>query len=59
MAKNLTSIPENAKSKAADKEKERYPVQVVGTDEKMKTVTEKEVEAAVKEINPDENSMES
>lgn len=59
MEKILTSIPENAKSKAEDKIKERYPVQIVASDEKKKAVSEKEVEAAVEGLNPDENSMES
>lgn len=36
--------------------KEKYPVQQVGREKNGK-ITEKVVEAAVKEINPDKNSL--
>lgn len=56
MDQEITKITENAESKALDREKEKYPVQQVATEY---PITEKEVECAVTEINPDKNSMES
>lgn len=56
MDKEFTKIPENAESKAIDREKEKYPVQQIATEVH---ITEKEVECAVEELNPDKNSMES
>ena len=54
MDKDLNKIPENAESKALDREKEEYPVQ-------HGAVTyprgEKEVKDAVKELNPDTDSL--
>lgn len=55
MEKELINIPENAKSKEADRKKERYPVQMVETEGK---ITPKKVKDAVLEINPDMSSME-
>lgn len=54
MTKQLINIPEKAKSKEADKENERYPVQIVKTG---KRITVKNVKDAVTEINPDISSM--
>ena len=56
MATRLPKIKEKAKTEALvlDHKDERYPVQQVGTDGK---VTKKEVKEAVKEINPDLNSL--
>lgn len=56
MDKEFTKIPENAESKAIDREKEKYPVQQIATEVHT---TEKEVECAVEELNPDKNSLES
>ncbi|CAK7031621.1 MAG: hypothetical protein PARBA_03871 [Parabacteroides sp.] len=56
MNKDQTRIPENAESKAEEREKEKYPVQQVSV---VMPITDKEVKDAVKEINPDKNSMDS
>ena len=50
MNKNFAKIPENAESKAVDREKEEYPVQQVAV---TYPIGEKEVKDAVKELNPD------
>ena len=47
-------IPENAESKASDREKEEYPVQQVAV---TYPIGEKEVKDAVKELNPDTDSL--
>ncbi|WP_199652985.1 hypothetical protein [Parabacteroides sp. AM08-6] len=54
MDKELTKIPESAESKVLDKEREKYPVQQVSV---TLPITDKEVESAVKEINPDADSL--
>lgn len=56
MATKLPKIKEKAKTEALvlDHKEDRYPVQQVVTDGK---VTKKEVKDAVKEINPDLNSL--
>lgn len=56
MATKLPKIKEKAKTEALvlDHKEDRYPVQLVATDGK---VTKKEVKDAVKEINPDLNSL--
>lgn len=54
MDKDLNKIPENAESKALDREKEEYPVQQVGV---TYPIGDKEVKDAVKELNPDTNSL--
>ena len=56
MTTKLPKIKEKAKTEALvlDHKDERYPVQQVATDGK---VTKKEVKEAVKEINPDLNSL--
>ena len=53
MNKDFAKIPENAESKAVDREKEEYPVQVAVTY----PIGEKEVKDAVKELNPDTDSL--
>lgn len=52
MEKDLNKIPENAESKALDREKEKYPVQQIPVTD---PITEKEVDDAVKEMNPDKS----
>ena len=54
MNKNFAKIPENAESKAVDREKEEYPVQQVAV---TYPIGEKEVKDAVKELNPDTDSL--
>lgn len=54
MDKDLNKIPENAESKALDREKEEYPVQQVAV---TYPISDKEVKDAVKELNPDTNSL--
>lgn len=54
MDKELTKIPENAASKAEDRKREKYPVQQVAV---TYPITEQEVDSAVKEINPDMDSL--
>lgn len=54
MDKEFTKIPENAESKAEDRKREKYPVQQVAVTE---PITEKEVKSAVREINPDTESL--
>ena len=54
MDKDLNKIPENAESKALDREKEEYPVQQVAV---TYPIGDKEVKDAVKELNPDTNSL--
>lgn len=56
MTTKLPKIKEKAKTEALvlDHKEDRYPVQQVATDGK---VTKKEVKDAVKEINPDLNSL--
>ena len=56
MSKDLTRIPENAESKAEEREKEKYPVQQVSV---VMPITDKEVKDAGKEINPARDSMDS
>lgn len=56
MDKEFTKIPENAESKANERENEKYPVQQIATEI---PVSETEVECAVHELNPDKNSLES
>lgn len=53
-AKDFAKIPENAESKAVDREKEEYPVQQVAV---TYPIGEKEVKDAVKELNPDTDSL--
>ena len=48
MNKDFAKIPENAESKAVDREKEEYPVQQVAV---TYPIGEKEVKDAVKELN--------
>ena len=52
--KDLNKIPENAESKALDREKEENPVQQVAV---TYPIGDKEVKDAVKELNPDTNSL--
>ena len=52
--KDFAKIPENAESKAVDREKEEYPVQQVAV---TYPIGEKEVKDAVKELNPDTDSL--
>ena len=54
MNEDLTKITENAESKALDREKEQYPVQQVAV---TYPIGEKEVKDAVKELNPDTDSL--
>ena len=54
MDKDQTKIPEMAASKAADREMEKHPVQQLDIN---KPVTEEEVEEAVEELNPTEESL--
>lgn len=54
MDNNFTKIPENAESRASDREKEDYPVQQVAV---TYPIGEKEVKDAVKELNPDTDSL--
>ena len=56
MTTKLPKIKEKAKTEALvlDHKEDRYPVQHVATDG---VVTKKEVKDAVKEINPDLNSL--
>ena len=54
MDKDLNKIPENAESKALDREKEEYPVQQVAV---TYPIGDKEVKDAVKDLNPDTNSL--
>lgn len=54
MDKDFTKIPENAESKASDREREEFPVQQVAV---TYPIGEKEVEEAVKELNPDTDSL--
>ena len=56
MATRLPKIKEKAKTEALvlDHKEDRYPVQQVSTEGK---VTKKQVKDAVKEINPDLNSL--
>lgn len=56
MATKLPRIKEKAKTEALvlDRKDGRYPVQQVATKGE---VTKKEVKDAVREINPDENSL--
>lgn len=54
MNKDFAKIPENAESKAVDREKEEYPVQQVVV---TYPIGEKEVKDAVKELNPDTDSL--
>ena len=56
MATRLPKIKEKAKTEALvlDHKEDRYPVQQVSTGGK---VTKKKVKDAVKEINPDLNSL--
>lgn len=54
MNKDFAKIPENAESKAVDREKEEYPVQQVAV---TYPIGEKEVKDAVKELNPDTDSL--
>lgn len=55
MDKDLNKIPENAESKALDREKEEYPVQQVAV---TYPIGDKEVnDARIKELNPDTNSL--
>ncbi len=54
MDKDLTKIPENAASKATEREKEKYPVQQISV---TTPISEEEVEDAVKEINPTKDSL--
>ena len=54
MDKDLKIIPEIAESKALDREKEEYPVQQVAV---TYPIGDKEVKDAVKELNPDTNSL--
>ena len=56
MNKDFAKIPENAESKAVDREKEEYPVQQVAV---TYPIGEKEVKDAVKELNPDTDSLEA
>ena len=52
MNKDFAKIPENAESKAVDREE--YPVQQVAV---TYPIGEKEVKDAVKELNPDTDSL--
>lgn len=54
MDKERTKIPENAESKAEDRKREKYPVQQVAV---TYPITDKEINSAVKEINPDTDSL--
>lgn len=56
MATRLPRIKDKAKTEALvlDRKDERYPVQQVATDGK---ITKKEVKDAVREINPDQESL--
>lgn len=56
MATKLPKVKEKAKTEALvlDHKEERYPVQQVATSGK---ITKKEVKDAVREINPDEDSL--
>ena len=54
MNKDFAKIPENAESKAVYREKEEYPVQQVAV---TYPIGEKEVKDAVKELNPDTDSI--
>lgn len=54
MDKELTKIPENAASKDEDRKREKYPVQQVAV---TYPITDKEVNSAVREINPDTDSL--
>lgn len=56
MNKDLTKITENAESKALDRDMEEYPVQQIAV---TYPIGEKEVKNAVRELNPDENSLDS
>lgn len=58
MATRLPKIKDKAKTEALvlDHKDERYPVQQVATDGE---VTKQEVKEAVREINPDEESLDS
>ena len=54
MDKDFTKITENAESKASDRGKEEYPVQQVAV---TYPISDKEVKDAVKELNPDTDSL--
>lgn len=54
MDKDLTKIPEIAASKAFDREREKYPVQRISV---VLPITERDIESAVEEINPDHDSL--
>lgn len=54
MDKNYTRIPENAESKALEREKEQYPVQKISF---TLPLSEEAVQDAVEEINPDQESL--
>ncbi len=54
MNEDLTKITENAESKALDREKEQYPVQQIAVTD---PISDKEVKDAVKELNPDKDSL--
>lgn len=54
MNEDLTKITENAESKALDREKEQYPVQQIAITD---PISDKEVKDAVKELNPDKDSL--
>lgn len=54
MNEDLTKITENAESKALEREKEQYPVQQVAVTD---PISDKEVKDAVKELNPDTDSL--
>lgn len=54
MNEDLTKITESAESKALDREKEQYPVQQIAVTD---PISDKEVKDAVKELNPDKDSL--
>ncbi|MCD7850505.1 MAG: hypothetical protein LUH63_12690 [Parabacteroides sp.] len=54
MDEDLTKITESAESKALDREKEQYPVQQIAV---IDPISDKEVKDAVKELNPDKDSL--
>jgi len=54
MNKDFAKIPENAESKAVDREKEEYPVQQVAV---TYPIGEKEAEGCCQEVNPDTDSL--
>jgi hypothetical protein len=53
------AVENKAKVKRTSPEKVPNPVQIVGKKDSTETIDEEEVENAIDELNPDENSMNS